>query len=208
MKKLIILAFCAITIIGELQAQSLEVTAFSGYTFQNKFPITGGEARFDDGHTYGVILTKPLGSNNALEIFYSRQDTRVDVRSIYFNESPKIFQDASINYIMIGGSKIVPAADEALQGYGGLRIGAAILASSDDSYSSLTEFAAGATVGMKYFFNDFLGIRLAANLNFPITNVGGTLGWSSSGGAYVGVDSWSPLVQFALTGGLTIRLGQ
>ncbi len=204
MQNLKLLAF--ILFVGgaaSLNAQTIEAFAFSGYTFRNSFNITGGEASFDDGHTFGGSVDFVLNPNYAIELYYSRQQTRAEARSIFFNENYS--NDASISYIMLGGQRIFPASDEDFQYYGGLRLGVVILASDENRFTDVSRFAVGPNAGIKYFFNDLLGVRLAVNLNFPITDVGAGLYWSNGGGTQVGLSSYSPIAQFAFNGGLVLR---
>jgi|SRR5690606_15618819 len=188
-----------------ISAQNVEIAPFAGYTFQNKFNISGGQARLEDGFTYGATAAFAFGKNNSIELMYSRQETRIVASSIYFDES--FIRNAAMNYIMIGGNKVFPSVTDDLQYYGGMKIGMAILGSPANDFSTLTKFAAGVNLGFKYFFSDAIGLRGGMNLIFPITDVGAGVGWSSGGGTSVGVTAWSPIVQFAFTGGIAIRMG-
>lgn len=207
MKNLKTLLFIgALALFGNmLWAQGVHLSPFVGYTFQNKFDISGGNAKLKDGTTYGATLAIPTSRNSVVEIMYSRQETSIEAYSIFFDEP--FIRDAAMNYIMIGGSRVFPSVNDDLQYFGGMRVGAAVLGSQDDNFNTLTKFAAGVNLGFKYFLSDALGIHGGFNMNFPITDVGAGIGWSSSGGASVGVTGWSPIVQFTFAGGLSLRLG-
>lgn len=206
MKNLKSLALVVLAITSlNIKAQNIEITPFVGYTFQNKFAISGGEARLEDGLTYGATAAFAVGNDNTIELLYSRQETRVVANSIFFDEP--FVRNAAMNYIMVGGNKVLPSITDDLQFTGGMKIGMAIVDSPENDFNTITKFAAGLNVGFKYFFSDAIGLRGGMNLNFPITDIGAGIGWSSSGGTSVGVSGWSPIVQFAFTGGLAVRLG-
>ena len=188
-----------------LSAQKAFLNPFVGYTFQNRFDISGGEAKLKDGITYGATLAFPISRTNAIEILYSRQESRLEAHSVFFDEP--FFEDVAMNYIMIGGKKVFPGVNEDFQYYGGMRVGVAVLSSNSDSYSSITRFAAGINLGFAYYLSKVVGLHGGFNMNFPITDVGAGLGWSSSGGTSVGVTGWSPIVQFTFVGGISMRLG-
>lgn len=206
MKKITNLLIVAFLLAGSvISAQNIELTPFVGYTFQNKFAISGGDAKLEDGLTYGATAAFAIGNNNTIELLYSRQETRVVANSIFFDEN--FVKNAAMNYIMIGGNKVLPSVTDDLQFTGGMKIGMAILGSPEDDFNTVTKFAAGLNLGFKYFFSDAIGLRGGMNLNFPITDIGAGIGWSSGGGTSVGVTGWSPIVQFAFTGGIAVRLG-
>lgn len=192
---------------GLLYAQGIELAPFAGYTFQNKFNIAGGQAIIRDGATYGLTAAFAIDNYNSVELLYSRQETRIEARSYLFQDQEDFIHDISVNYIMIGGNKTFPSASDALQGYGGMKIGMAIFDSPSNDFNTVTKFAAGLNLGFKYFFSDAIGLKGGMNLNFPITNIGAGIGWSSGGGTSVGITGWSPIVQFAFTGGIAVRLG-
>ena len=200
-----IIIACLLVAGFSMTAQKAILSPFIGYTFQNKLYISGGDAKLRDGTTYGATLAFPIGNSNAIELLYSRQESVLEANSIYLDEPFR--EDVAMNYIMIGGKRIFPSVDEDLQGYAGMKVGAAFISSTNDNYSTITRFAAGVNAGFTYYLNDVLGIHGGANLNFPITSIGAGLGWSSSGGTSVGLTGWSPIVQFTFIGGLSLRLG-
>lgn len=202
-----IIGICIILASTGLSAQKISINPFIGYTFQNKFRISGGDCTLKDGTTYGATLAIPMSKNSAVEILYSRQETQLRAYSYLFDNGTPFIEDVAMNYIMIGGKRIFPSVDDDVQFYGGMKVGAAVLSSTNDNYNSITRFAAGLNLGFAYYLSEALGIHGGANLNFPITDIGAGLGWSSSGGASVGVTGWSPIVQFSFVGGLSLRLG-
>jgi hypothetical protein len=73
---------------------------------------------------------------------------------------------------------------------------------------NITKFAAGISGGFKYALNNNIGLRLQANLNFPIIDAGASLWWSPGSGVDVGVSSYTPIMQFGFTGGLVFMLAK
>lgn len=206
MKTLISKTFVVLLILsgGVLAAQSIELIPSAGYTFRNRLNITGGQVEFKDGVTYGAALRFEVRKNNYVELYYSYQETFITASSIYFpNESFR--SPGSFNYIMIGSIQKAPLQD-AIEAYGGLKLGAGWL-TAEKSQSDEVRFSVGATAGLDFYLSETVGIQIGMHLLFPITNVGASYGWSSSGGTAVGVSAWSPIVQFGFDGGLVFRLG-
>ncbi|HMM12290.1 MAG TPA: hypothetical protein PKE03_09390, partial [Bacteroidales bacterium] len=69
-------------------------------------------------------------------------------------------------------------------------------------------FAVGLEGGMRYMFNPGMGVKLSANVFFPLLDVGSFLWWSSGGGTQVGVNSSIPFAQFGLFGGIIVKPAQ
>ena len=90
--------------------------------------------------------------------------------------------------------------------FSGLKLGAVIIASKKDAFDNVTKFAVGLNAGAKYFMTEKLGLRVQANLNFPVTDVGGSLWWSPGSGLDAGVSSYTPVLQFGFTGGLVFKI--
>lgn len=182
-------------------AQSIQFTPFAGYTFADKFNIGGGTARIGDGFAYGGILSLFAGKYNALDLTYSRQGATGSAYSTYQNIN--VSGPVNVNYIFAGGTRHIPISDEAMF-FTGLNLGVGFL--SSDGFKSVTKFAAGMNGGIKYFLNDRIGLRLQANLNFPVTDLGASFWWDPSSGTSVGVTSYVPVLQFGFTGGLIFKL--
>jgi len=68
-------------------------------------------------------------------------------------------------------------------------------------------FSFGAGVGLKYFFNDKIGIRIQARMILPLVFAGGGF-YIGTGGSGSYVSTTAPVVQGDFTGGLIIALGQ
>lgn len=189
----------------QLTAQTFDLFGFSGYTFGHRFDISGGRARISDGHTYGGSLSYIVNELYAFELLYSRQNGRASARSV--TSGIDVDEEVSVNYIL-AGSKRMHKISEKARVFGGLKLGVVIFDPVKDSFDPITRFAAGISGGIKYFLTDKAGIRLQSGLNFPITNIGASLWWSSGGGTSVGVSSYTPIVQFSFTGGVFYRISK
>lgn len=187
------------------QAQTITVFAHSGYTFGDKFPISGGRGKIYDGHTYGGLLGIQLTDQYVLEVSYSRQDTRVLAISPYLTMN--VDEPISVSYIMGGINRQLMLSEQAAV-FGGLKFGAGLFNSKKDAFENVTRFAVGLNVGGAYYFTEQLGLRIQANLNAPVTDIGANLWWSPGSGIDVGVSSYTPVLQFGFTGGLVVRLNQ
>jgi len=131
----------------------------------------------------------------------------MSVVSAYSSRLTEDFRsDAAYNYILIGGNRTISIPKTGLKFYGGPKIGAAILTSLDDNFSTETNFAAGLDAGLIMLLHENVGIRLGANVKAPIVGSGINLWWGSIGGPQVGVSSWAPIVQINLMGGLVFNL--
>ncbi len=203
MKNRLLLSFLLSLSVFLLNAQSLDLTVFSGYTFADKLPIEGGRAKIYGGHSFGTALTYYLNSHYSVELFYNRIESRVTVSSDLLGSD--IDERISTNYILAGSNRILPLNDRASI-LGGLKIGAVVFAPYKNDANNNTYFAAGINGGFQYLFTDKVGIKLQANAMFPITDVGASLWWSAGSGPEVGVSSGSSLIQIGLNGGLVFRM--
>lgn len=184
-------------------AQSVELTPLLGYTFRSTVNITNGEARIDDGFTYGGALTIAPSPYNAIEISYYRYETEATAYSSY-NGFVDVSTDVAVNYMLIGGQRLFPVNDK-LTPFTGFNIGAGWLGSKDDSFSTITKFSMGFDAGVKIMVSEKVGLRLQTNFNFPITSVGGSMYWGS-GGSGVGLTGYVPIWSFGFNGGLIFKL--
>jgi hypothetical protein len=203
MKKIILLICITILTTTLIKAQDFQFTPFAGYTFADKFKIDRGNARIGGGFTYGGILSYVIHESIAIELTYSRQDCDASAYSDYYEID--VWGPISANYIYLGGSKLLQLNEDMFL-FTGTNVGMGIYSGKDNSTSSTTKFAVGLNGGLKYFFSDKVGLRLQANLNFPITDIGGGLWWGIGSGPSVGLTSRIPFLQFGFSGGLVFTL--
>lgn len=184
-------------------AQTVELTPLAGYTFRSTVHITNGEARINDGFTYGGALTIAPSPYNAVEISYYRYETDATAQSSYsgfeFKSTP-----VAVNYMLIGGQRLFPVNDKVTP-FTGFNIGAGWLGSSDGSFSTITKFSMGFDAGLKIMVSEKIGLRLQTNFIFPITSAGGSMYWGS-GGSGVGLTGYVPIWSFGFNGGLIFKI--
>ncbi len=184
-------------------AQTVELTPLAGYTFRSTVHITNGEARINDGFTYGGALTIAPSPYNAIEISYYRYETDATAQSSYsgfeFKSTP-----VAVNYMLIGGQRLFPVNDKVTP-FTGFNVGAGWLGSSDGSFSTITKFSMGFDAGVKIMVSEKIGLRLQTNFIFPITSAGGSFYWGS-GGSGVGLTGYVPIWSFGFNGGLIFKI--
>jgi len=203
MKKLFIVfaLFCMSLI--QVKAQGIEITPFTGYTFQAGFNISGGKAFLEDGQNWGGMIGFSMNEFTEIELAYSYMGTRGVARSVNIQSS--VNTPTQVHYATIGINRLFPL-NENVTFFAGGRLGTGTLAFTERDFSNQTRFSVGFQGGMKYFVSERIGIRAQANLMMPIVGVGTSLWWSPGAGTSVGLTGWSPIAQFGFTGGLIFRL--
>lgn len=189
-----------------VNAQSVEITPITGYTFPAGFNVGGGRAQLEDGQNWGGNLGFSPNSFVEIELSYSYMATRAWTRRIP-GTSSDVNTNTQIHYAMIGANRLFPVSEKATFFTGG-KLGTGTLAFPNRDFRNQTRFSVGFQGGVKYYASERIGIRAQANLMFPIISSGASLWWSPGGGTSVGVTGWSPIVQFGFTGGLIVRLQQ
>jgi hypothetical protein len=111
-----------------------------------------------------------------------------------------------MNYLQIGSVNELHLSNESVRPYGTATLGASWIHPKAENTSDkwLFTFALGA--GIKYFFNDRIGIRIQARMLLPLV-YNGTYFYIGTSGSGVGVSSTAAIVQGDFTGGLIIVLG-
>lgn len=196
---MLLLMACAFTSI----AQTVELTPIAGYTFRSTVNITGGQARVNDGFTYGGALTIAPSQYNAIEISYYRYETTATAQSSYVGFD-YFSDDVAVNYMFIGGQRLFPASDK-VTGFSGFNLGAGWLSSDENTFNTITKFAIGFDLGVKIMATDKIGIRLQTNLGLPITSAGGSFYWGTNGSG-VGLTGYVPIWSFGFNGGLIFKI--
>lgn len=187
----------------EALAQHVEITPFTGYTFNHGFPIFGGRAKLGGGQTFGGMIGIPLGNSMEIETSYSFQSGTTTANSTAIRNDVSV--KTNVHYILIGANRLFPTSSQ-ITLFSGAKIGAGIVGFPSNEFDAISRLAVGLNGGMKYMASEKVGIRLQANLMMPINNVGGNLWWSPGSGTSVWVSGWSSVIQFGFTGGLIFRL--
>ncbi len=184
-------------------SQGIKLTAFGGYTFQDKVYGYYGDLIIKDGAHYGGVLSYEKSNQLSIDLTYSRQETTFNVYDYSTIISTNSTIKGSVNYIMLGATKSTNFSAK-VSPYGGAMMGVAIF-SPKEKYSDEVRFAVGAKLGMILHANDRFGIVLQTQLMVPVQGVG--VGVSCGGGGCgTGVSTSSTATQFGFTGGLEIKL--
>jgi opacity protein-like surface antigen len=179
--------------------QGVKLTAFGGYTIQDKVYGYYGDMVISDGAHYGGMLTYEKSSNLAIDLTYSHQSATFAVKdysSITNNLSGNY--SGSVSYLMIG-SRVSRDFNAKVSPYGGFMLGAAIFKSTVTSED--WKFAVGAKLGLVYHVSDKIGIMVQSQLMIPVQGIGIYFG---TGGAGAGTSSTA--TQLGFTGGLEFKI--
>jgi opacity protein-like surface antigen len=156
--------FAAIVLIaaaapGYVFASDFEITPFAGYTWGGEFTdtTTGNKLTVKDNASYGVMLDFKSTEESQIELYFSRQATRLESNASGFYAGKPLF-DLDIDYYHIGGT--------ALMGEGKLRpfvvgtVGATYMAPKGEGLDSITKFSLSLGGGAKILITDHIGLRL------------------------------------------------
>lgn len=207
MKKLILLIAVVLTTTFQSWAQpTITLLTFEGYTFADEFDVEytngSGSGKIQDGFQWGAGLEFGLSETTAVEIYYQNLQTEAVFRGFTGLEYTG---NVGINYAMIGGTRYAPLKDK-ISGFGSFDLGAAWI-NPDESLDSesVTKFAIGARLGVRFQANEKVSIRLHGQLLSPVQWAGGGF-YFGTGGSGAGVSTGSTIWQFNLGGSLNYRL--
>lgn len=178
--------------------QGIKLTAFGGYTIQDKVYGYYGDGIIGDGGHFGAALAYEKSSHLAVDLLYSYQSTTFKVTD-YTGFNPKVTTaSGSVSYLMLG-AKHSPDFNAKVAPYGGLMIGAAIFNSTVTAEN--WKFAVGARLGAVYHINEKFGLMIQTQLMMPVQGLSVYFG---TGGA--GAGTTTTATQLGFTGGLEIKL--
>ena len=197
----------------------VRVNVYGNYVFDDQVDNSysyGSEGFFDGkikgGFLGGVGLEYRLHQYYGLELMYMRLDTHAPVDYWDYNSvipgNKHTNLDLTMNYIMLGGVRSFKP-NEKVDPFGGLMLGMAIIDTKNPetgNSNSATKFAWGARLGTNIWMSERVGIKLQAQFLSVPQGAGGGL-YFGTGGAGVGVSTYSTVLQFALGGGLVFKLG-
>ncbi len=197
------LIFC----VSDLFAQHIELIPFGGWQFP-----AGVDAYY--GYQSARFRIKGAG-NYGLGLHFAMPDRFVTISASFSNmsseltyKSPsnpeKTFSDASQEYWMFGILKEVPKGS--VSPYGGFIMGWTTLRPEDPDYQNITKFTVGLEGGVKYFFNERVGILIHGRLLLPLQWSGGGF-YVGTGGSGVTFGAGTSIIQGDIGGGLVIKIG-
>ena len=205
------LAVLIVLISGKTYSQDhkVEITPFGGYLLGGSVKFYEGKFKVEDAACYGGMLAVQVSSGNFVEISYTGMTTQGNWKPYndYEVSIPEGTVDMAVNHIQIGSVNELPLDNEAVRPYGTLSLGTTYFNIKDDDADDEWLFSVAAGLGLKYFFNERIGIRLQARLLLPVIYNGGGF-YLGTGGSGMYVSTTAPIVQGDFTGGLIIALGQ
>jgi hypothetical protein len=188
---------------GRKANRGIEIGGFYGYQFGGSFTVYEGNANIIDTGNYGFFLALPIPVRRGmqLELSYSRQDTRLELKR-YPSGIKENLTDLVVEFYQIGGVNQFITPGSNLVPYGMFTLGATRYHPKNSSYTDdKWMFAVTLSGGVKIFVREKIGLRLQARLLLPI-NWGGAGIWFGSGGPQVGVSGGSSVLQGDVSGGL------
>jgi hypothetical protein len=221
MKKIFFVALLSIVVIVA-QAQPPQgqphsrLNVYGAYAFPDSYSSYYNttnyyDGKVDGGFQYGVGFEYMIHSHNCVELMYLHEDTKAPTHWQDGGISPnKGDFDLHFNYLMIGSDGHKASASGKVEGYGGIFLGAAFVsAENPDTHNTgnATKFAWGIRAGVNIWANEKFGIKLQTQLLSIAQGAGGGL-YFGTGGAGVGVSTYSTIYQFCLGGGICFRFGK
>lgn len=189
---------------GWAQQHRFEITPFAGYQFLGSTDVyyqNGyGDIDIKDSEIFGFSINVPTAYGAELELFYSRQDSRLDFKGGAFGTGETLF-DMSVEYFQIGALRGIQQGN--LLPFGVVTLGAANFNPKETGLSSEWRFAFTFGLGAKAYLSERIGIRLQGTLLMPVQWAGGSV-YFGTGGSGVGVSAGTTLIQIDVRGGLII----
>jgi hypothetical protein len=217
MNKIVKIGFFLLFFTGTIESahtQSIQILPFGGYQFP-----AGVDVSYNDGTGIGYVPARlrikgngnyGLGLHVTLplrEITISASFTNMEseVTIDPYNEPLEKLFDATQEYWMFGILKEVDM--DQLRPFGGILLGWTTIRPKESAYQNASKFSVGLEGGVKYFFNDIVGIMAHARLLLPVQWVGA--GFSiGTGGVGAGLSTGSTIIQGDIGGGLIIAFGK
>jgi hypothetical protein len=191
------------------QDHKAELTPFGGYLLGGSVKFYEGKIKVENNACYGLMLAFQVSSGDYIELSYTGMNTQAEWRpySDYIFEHPDTLFDMSVNHFQIGTVNEVHLDNEAIRPYGTFTVGTTWFNIQEENANDEWLFSVAAGLGLKYFFNETVGIRIQARLILPVVYNGAGF-YIGTGGSGMYVSSTAPIVQGDFTGGLIIALGK
>jgi hypothetical protein len=196
------------------QGRKIELTPFGGYLLGGSLNFYEGKIKIEDAACYGGMLAVEVAKSQFVELSYTRMDSKGDWHSYNNTNIPYVLDTAinlATNYLQIGSVNELRLDNEAIRPYGTITLGTSWIHPKIDNGSDKWLFTFALGGGIKYFFNERIGIRIQARMIVPLIYngtqfyVGVGYGGSTSG---IAVTATSAIVQGDFTGGLIFALGE
>jgi hypothetical protein len=216
MKKVSFCILFSVSIAVASYSQSTRLNLYGNYVFDDKIDSYYSNTNYYNGKIKGGFLwgggiEHKLHEYYGIELLYLRLDSKATMEyyDIGLNNVKQKNIDLGINYILVGGTRSATAHGSKTEAYGGFLLGMAIIDTKDpekDVSSSATKFAWGARLGANIWASEKVGVKIQALLLSVPQGAGGGLYFGTSGSG-AAVSTYSTMLQFAIGGGLTFKLG-
>jgi hypothetical protein len=216
MKKILFLLFSSVAV-STVNGQNLRLNGYAHYVFDDKFdsyydPYNYYQGQVKGGFQGGVGLEYLMQRGYCMELLWLHQTTTSPTYyqdgGVVANEKFTEF-DLKIDYVLVGGEGHASHPSGKIEGYGGMYLGIAFLGmdNPDNGNSgSTSKFAWGLKLGANIWATPKIGLKVQTMLTSVTQGTGGGF-YFGTGGAGVGLSSYSSIYQWSLGGGLTVRLG-
>ncbi|HLZ85705.1 MAG TPA: hypothetical protein VKQ52_00640 [Puia sp.] len=193
---------------GVFAQTSVELIPTAGYTFANRTDFYNTYGRISDGFSYGGSIKFNVNRSFGIEVLYSHMNTTTGLYYYGPDQTPVGQYNLKFDYIMAGPIESFTIPNSTVRPFIGALLGAAIMTPDMSSgYSTDTRFAVGFQLGTNIYLSPRVGIQLKAQLLSPVDGAGGGFFVSNYGGGG-GIDTYSSIYQFSLSGGIIIGLGR
>ena len=214
MRKYVLLLFVSFVAVAA-RSQETRINAYGHYVFDDKVESYYSSTNYFNGTIvgggmWGVGLEFKVHDEYGLEFLYQRQNTKA---TVHYYDLASVGDkngdvDLGINWLMAAATRYL-TEKRSLEPFAGLMLGVAIIDGTNPDNGSkqiATKFAWGFRLGTNVLVSERLGFRFLAQLQSATQAAGGGL-YFGTGGAGVGVTTYSSMTQFVLGGGVFLRLG-
>src|SRR5688572_3434798 len=211
-------ALLLILVSNAAHGQGVRLNLYGSYVFDDKFDTyytsnSYYEGKIKGGFQWGIGAEYMVQPQYGIELLYLRQDTEAPTRyyGVIGSGNGEVNLDLAINYIMLAPTKHFLSSNDKLEGFAGFMAGMVIAEASNPDGSALTgedsatKFAWGVRLGGIIWASEKVGIRLQTQLLSATQAMGGGFSFGT-GGAGVGVSSYSTIYQLGLGGGLVFKV--
>jgi hypothetical protein len=196
----IFLAYAMIPAVASAATQMVEIVPFTGQRSGGSFvdANTSTEFKVADSNAYGLVLDFDTEPDKQIEVYLSRQNTRLTTGGIYTG-SPLF--NLSIDYYHIGGLYMFTDGEEFRPFVSGT-FGFTRMTPEPSDLNAETRFSISLGGGAKYYFSKSLGGRLDVRGIYTAINADSAV--FCSGGCTIKVNS-SGFVQIEVSAALIMR---
>jgi hypothetical protein len=207
---LLILSLFASSLLAQ---QSYQLNAYGGFVFDHRVNATLDANNFyrgtiRGGFQWGLGAEYKSSPSVGTEILYLRQDTEAPLT--YFSGGVRTTNfGLALNYFMLASNRYLIKQGSRFEVYGAPMLGACTAYFRNPETNrerSLTRFAWGMKGGANVRVHPAAAIKLQAQLLSAVESIGGGL-FIGTGGANIGLATYSSLYQFGFFAGIVITPG-